>query len=843
MKNIYSFLVAAVAMFAAVSCNKELTNNNLFGGEVITFRASLDGADTKAQLVEGKSQWEANDAITVLNGTSGFKFTTASEGASVNFTYDNSKGDFSGEEFIAVYPASSGYPYSADLGDKTVNAYIPTWQEAVVDSYHKDAALSVAYTDSDALYFMNAVALLKFTVQNENVKNVTFVANDNSAVSGNVKVTLNSDGSQITSVEGLPTSDLAYNVVYLVPNAWTSDDARFAAYFFGASGNEWQNMSDSDGDGVYEVAIPAGKNYSSVIFCRMKPDAKVNNWDNKWNQTVDLSLASGQIFTFKVWEDSAHENKSNGDWNFGQPKPRTCVELQAKSNESLQVGETYYMAVAPKVYEAGFSVQLQIGSEDKTTVKTLETSYDITPNMILNLGELKYVEPLKERGLMFSSSSVTAYMGKEFTAPTLNGETDGVVYSSSKPEVAVVDAASGIVTLRGAGTTVITASAEETSTYLAGEASYTLSVEKQNRKLEFSSLSATANMGKEFAPPTLSGQTDGVVYSSSNPEVAVVDAVSGIVTLRGTGITTITASAEETSTYLAGEVSYTLTVNKQERGLAFSKDKVLVIAGSDFTLPTLSGVTDGVTYESTKISVATVDTEGNVTLLTYGTTTITATAEETDTYQYESVSYELEYSPATIKLYVESEKTGFDMKIYVWDIEGAGLPSNWPGESLSWDSTVGKYYYDFPLDVKGKELSFLINVNGDDCKSANQKIKFDEYEKTYNLGWKWLYLNPNSNWKQSNAKFAAYFFTKNVSGEYWQWMMKLEGTSYYGCVIPGSYNNVIFCRMNSSATNMNWDNKWNQTGDLTIPTDGKNLFTVPSSSWDGATSTWSKKSF
>ena len=842
MKKIYSFLVAAVAIFAAVSCNKELANNNLFGGEVITFRASLNGADTKAQLVEGKSQWEANDAITVLNGTSGFKFTTASEGASVSFTYDNSKGDFSGEEFIAVYPASSGYPYSADLGDKTVNAYIPTWQEAVVDSYHKDAALSVAYTDSDALYFMNAVALLKFTVQNENVKNVTFVANDNSAVSGNVKVTLNSDGSQITSVEGLPTSDLAYNVVYLVPNAWTSDDARFAAYFFGASGNEWQNMSDSDGDGVYEVAIPAGKNYSSVIFCRMKPDAKVNNWDNKWNQTVDLSLASGQIFTFKVWEDSAHENKSNGDWNFGQPKPRTCVELQAKSNESLQVGETYYMAVAPKVYEAGFSVQLQIGSADKTTVKTLETSYDITPNMILNLGELKYVEPLKERGLMFSSSSVTAYMGKEFTAPTLNGETDGVVYSSSKPEVAVVDAASGIVTLRGAGTAVITASAEETSTYLAGEASYTLSVEKQNRELEFSSLSATANMGKEFTPPTLSGQTDGVVYSSSNPEVAVVDAVSGVVTLRGTGITTITASAEETSTYLAGEVSYTLTVNKQERGLAFSKDKVLVIAGSDFTLPTLSGVTDGVTYESTKTSVATVDTEGNVTLLTYGTTTITATAEETDTYQYESVSYELEYSPATIKLYVESEKTGFDMKIYVWDIEGADLPSNWPGESLSWDSTVGKYYYDFPLDVKGKELSFLINVNGDECKSANQKIKFDEYEKTYNLGWKWLYLKPNSNWKQSNAKFAAYFFTKNV-GEYWQWMMKLD-TNHYGCRIPGDYKNVIFCRMNSSATNMNWDNKWNQTGDLTVPTNGNNLFTLATNAaWDGATTTWSKKTF
>ena len=195
-----------------------------------------------------------------------------------------------------------------------------------------------------------------------------------------------------------------------------------------------------------------------------------------------------------------------------------------------------------------------------------------------------------------------------------------------------------------------------------------------------------------------------------------------------------------------------------------------------------------------------------------------------------------------VRLYVESEKTGFDMKIYAWGIDGVELPNAWPGKSLAWDATVSKYYYDFPLGVKGKQLSYLINVNGDECKTADQKVTFTNMEETYALNWKWLYLKPNNNWKQSNAKFAAYFFTKNESGEYWQWMMKLD-TNHYGCVIPGSYKNVIFCRMNSSATNMNWDNKWNQTGDLTIPTNGNNLFTLSSSTWDGATTTWSKKTF
>ena len=195
-----------------------------------------------------------------------------------------------------------------------------------------------------------------------------------------------------------------------------------------------------------------------------------------------------------------------------------------------------------------------------------------------------------------------------------------------------------------------------------------------------------------------------------------------------------------------------------------------------------------------------------------------------------------------VRLYIESEKTGFDMKIYAWGLDDVTLPNEWPGESLSWDSSANKYYYDFPLEVKDRKISFIVNVNADSCKSNDLEQTFNNYEETYSLNWKWLYLKPNSNWKQSSAKFAAYFFTKNVSGEYWQWMMKLDNDNY-GCLIPpGSFKNVIFCRMNSSATEMKWDNKWNQTADLTIPTDGKNLYTVTPGWWDNSDNNqWSTK--
>ena len=101
-----------------------------------------------------------------------------------------------------------------------------------------------------------------------------------------------------------------------------------------------------------------------------------------------------------------------------------------------------------------------------------------------------------------------------------------------------------------------------------------------------------------------------------------------------------------------------------------------------------------------------------------------------------------------------------------------------------------------------------------------------------------LYLVPNSNWKIDNARFAAYYFG---NGDGWASMADTDGDGIYEVAIPKGYTKVIFCRMTPSSSANNWDNKWNQTGDLTIPTNGNNLFTIPSGAWDGSTTTWSTK--
>ena len=99
-----------------------------------------------------------------------------------------------------------------------------------------------------------------------------------------------------------------------------------------------------------------------------------------------------------------------------------------------------------------------------------------------------------------------------------------------------------------------------------------------------------------------------------------------------------------------------------------------------------------------------------------------------------------------------------------------------------------------------------------------------------------LYLTPNSNWKVDNARFAAYFFG---NGEKWVSMTYNSELGVYEVEAPAGYPNVIFCRMNPGTTANNWNNKWNQTGDLKVPADGTNHYTVKANTWDNGGGTWS----
>lgn len=110
-------------------------------------------------------------------------------------------------------------------------------------------------------------------------------------------------------------------------------------------------------------------------------------------------------------------------------------------------------------------------SEGKVFVNSLTVTYISTGQEIQTLS--------------FDSTAVEATLGQPFTAPTLTGAKTAVTYTSSNTGVATVDENTGEVTLKVAGETKITATAEGTEDYFSATASYTLTVIDPNATVDY----------------------------------------------------------------------------------------------------------------------------------------------------------------------------------------------------------------------------------------------------------------------------------------------------------------------------------------------------------------------
>lgn len=258
-----------------------------------------------------------------------------------------------------------------------------------------------------------------------------------------------------------------------------------------------------------------------------------------------------------------------------------------------------------------------------------------------------------DAGLIFGEETFAAVIGQDNPFPEFVYDTDGAItFTSSNPEVATIDE-NGAITLVGEGTTTISATSAATDAYKAGEASYTLTVTDPNKK-------GTENNPYTVAQALAAGTETGIyvkgyvveivsLNSSGQLRYYIADTKDGDKLnvyngkyLNGDKFTTANQPEIGSFVVICGDLSVYNGSNQLNAGntlisitrpadaeLAFAEAEYTVALGSDFTAPELSKKTNGaITWTSSKESVATVDAEGKVTLLSVGTTTIKATAEE-----------------------------------------------------------------------------------------------------------------------------------------------------------------------------------------------------------------------
>ena len=177
------FMVAAVALVALVSCNKE-TDSPLQPAPVsdIKFEAEFVNEQTKTSLGEADS--EGNRAVTWVLGDkvniNGSLFTATGYKEDGKAIFETKNLDFAtAEKYDAIYPASAGETLAA--------VTIPAAQ----DGTFANAAIAVAQSENRSLAFMNVASLIKFQVPAD-CSNITITSTENLA--GTFPVTFGSDG-------------------------------------------------------------------------------------------------------------------------------------------------------------------------------------------------------------------------------------------------------------------------------------------------------------------------------------------------------------------------------------------------------------------------------------------------------------------------------------------------------------------------------------------------------------------------------------------------------------------------------------------------------------------------
>ena len=272
---------------------------------------------------------------------------------------------------------------------------------------------------------------------------------------------------------------------------------------------------------------------------------------------------------------------------------------------------------------------------------------------------------IEPASIAFADASENLIVGKTMKLEIIISPKDAtaktITWTSSNTDVATVSS-EGVVTAKGAGTTIITATTNNGKT-----AKCTITVKQPVTAIALSETTTSLWVGKTktltaTATPTTANNT-AVIWSSSNNNVATVSS-KGVVTAKGQGTCTITCTAADG---YGAKSTCEVTVKQQVNSITLSDATTSLWVGKTKALtatanPTTASNTS-VTWSSSDNKVAIVSSKGVITAKGKGTCTITcmaadgygtkSTCEVTVKQQVNSISL----SDATTTLWLGKTKT------------------------------------------------------------------------------------------------------------------------------------------------------------------------------------------
>lgn len=275
-------------------------------------------------------------------------------------------------------------------------------------------------------------------------------------------------GKGATSTLTLPAFDFAVEKIEVVGKSAASKNTKENIYV----GNTAVSTEETGSKGTNTFVIDKQYQAAGTIY------------------TLQVSAANAQITYIKIYKRAVDLTE-------------TTLTLSAVPTEPIAIGGTFLSTPTLKAGEQALSGKTITWSSDNDNVATVDAATgtvtgvaagkaNITAKFagdeVYKTSTASYEIIVKGApSLSFPEKSYTVEMGDAFTAPKLEGLPKGVTpaYTSSKEEVATVDAATGEVKIVGVGTTTITVTSPETGIYEGTTTSYELNVKAGIYKVVF----------------------------------------------------------------------------------------------------------------------------------------------------------------------------------------------------------------------------------------------------------------------------------------------------------------------------------------------------------------------
>ena len=514
------------------------------------------------------------------------------------------------------------------------------------------------------------------------------------------------------------------------------------------------------------------------------------------NGTSTVGGTGASSDPYLIYTATSIKVKASGSKTVNDPDATIYYDFKQGTTSQQNGTGTTYSFTASSTPNTAYTINLDGYTKISTTSSTKKTATALYFKTI----DKTYTVTLNQQSGTGGTTSVTATYGAampKITIPTRTGYTFNGYYdaASGGTQYYKVDGSSARTWNKTAATTLYAqwTATNYTITYNTNGGN---SIAQKTYTIE----TATFNL----PTPTRTGYTFAGWYGNAN--------------LTGNNVTQVAKGSTGNKTFYAAWTinQYTLTYSAGEGGSVTGTHE------------------SGAKYDyNTSIKLTAEPTAGNIFVQWVNANgTMVSTSNPYTFNLTENKTVKAEFAPPTTVYlkpegYWPADKARF--AIYTW---GAGKTDRWV-EMQHVDCE--NQYYSANIPTGYSDFKYVrLNPTGKGDASKNDGLHWDyKWNETGNLTVQEdllyttprIYLKPNNNWTQANARFAAYFFE---DGKEAQWMSMYKDGNYYYCDMVDSYSKVIFCRMDPANGTNDFANCWNKSADQTI---AGNCFTINTNEW------------